>query len=318
MIKNAWKFNDIKLAKGLDMKTFKFSRIKTDEQTEFYGYFWYNLPKGKALFKPFNRLNFPKIRIYNEMICQQLLTDLNLPHTNYEPAHLKEDIGLVSYNFVQDNEKLITLADFMSSAHFLCLPNLVNCQQAIDYHSAQGIYINRSKFIQTLFAYNVFDMLTLQTDRHSLNLGVIKNSEINTMRLAPLFDNEYAFGAFTFDTTPEQTEIKQVYENSQKFMTFSIKQTTPNHRIEENIKHIVLYANSNPKLMQTLQYILKNIDINKAIRNVEKLGYKAPQSYKTYLKQTLSLTKQKFKQYLAAEKVENQAKQIPTNEELYL
>lgn len=126
LIKNIGKYPDIKLATGLDLKTF--SRTKryisvyggSGVSTEDYAGAWFlidkNGTKQKAIFKTYNSWfaeNLRTNRMFNELLCEQLCNQIDLPCAKYESAHIKDQDGLVSYNILGENERLVTFAQFL-------------------------------------------------------------------------------------------------------------------------------------------------------------------------------------------------------------
>ncbi|MBQ3494650.1 MAG: hypothetical protein IJA69_04475 [Clostridia bacterium] len=328
MLKNIGKFNDIKLAKGLNIQTFRFARLEnyqTARNSQFYADYWYDLPKGRALYKPFSyphpAYEISNVRVYNEMICQQLLTDLNLPHAHYEPAHEQHFTGLVSYNMIKQNEVLISLDDFLAKIDIGLDPSILECRHAVNAYIKRGVKIDKKKFLLSLYALSVFDTLTLQTDRNDTNICIIHNPEKNEMRLAPIFDNEYAFGALShFNLFKDEAEFEEIINDAQKRSVLLgmkyLKRHNP-QKIDENVKNLVHYAHKNKDMMKVLNHILNNIDIVMAIEKVENMGYEADDEYKEYIQEVLAYTTNKFKTEL--EKINNiENKQTQSDVELEL
>lgn len=99
-----------------------------------------------------------------------------------------------------------TYADFFENYDQIMDQEKVNANGIVnnlfDLWSIIDIYIKKNKLGTTedcvrlnnsLFELFIFDLLTLQGDRHSENWSVIVNKKENTIRLAPLFDNSNIF-----------------------------------------------------------------------------------------------------------------------------
>ena len=120
--------------------------------------------------------------------------------------------------------KLITLnenADKISESKLLKNSFVANNRNAIDYYVSRVTNNNKIIFVgravemikefaeivdcsltqnieDELIKMTVADIVTGQADRHECNLGIILNKKERTVRLAPMFDNEFAFYIINF------------------------------------------------------------------------------------------------------------------------
>ena len=207
IVKNVWKYNQIVLARGLNLMRFSTTkRAVVDENstgvsTRDYGNVWFLIPKNgkkqKALFKSFSGKfanHVRNIRIYNELLCQELCKQLGISCAECERAEVKGRDGLVSYNIIGKNQRLISLFKFVARTKGEFSESLKDLSEVIDYYIGKGYYIDKKQMLVDLYKIIVFDALTFQTDRHSANVNLLYDKSSNSFRVAPLFDNEFAFG----------------------------------------------------------------------------------------------------------------------------
>ena len=202
VVKNVKSFRKISLAKGVDLSPLKKEKRHTKKRnskgisTVKYGQYWFNTPKGKGIFKTYDDeycLLVKNLRIINEILCYYLAKQVNIDCAKYEPAHIKDYVGLISYNVLNnENDELISLSDLLKYDYELS-PTLEDTMAALDgYKSDMGYTVDRQKILEDIYKVVVFDTLTLQSDRNSANLNFVFTQD-NQIKLAPLFDNELAF-----------------------------------------------------------------------------------------------------------------------------
>lgn len=313
LIKNIGKYPNIKLATGLDLQTF--SRTKryvsvyggTGVSTEDFGGSWFMIPKDgkkqKALFKTFNSDYAQSIRtnrMYNELLCQELCQQIGLPCAEYETAHIKNQDGLVSYSILGENERLVTLSVFTKNEDYDI--NLKDISKAIDGYIKKGYNIDKKQAILDFYKIIVFDNITMQTDRHGWNLCMIYNKQTKSYRVAPLFDNEFAFGSKELIYLDEgfPYTIKQLEkECSMNQYLFSIQEYYGNNdymKIHKNMQVMVAYAKKYPAFMKILKQALKNIDVKKAIHTLEQKGHIVNPEYEKMVIEVVEYTKGMIKE----------------------
>ena len=308
LIKNIGKYPDIKLATGLDLKTFSRTRRYISVyggsgiSTEDYGGSWFMIPKDgkkqKAIFKTFNSDYAEFIRtnrMYNELLCQELCEQIGLPCAEYETAHIKDQDGLVSYSILGENERLVTLSVFTKNDDYDI--NLKEISTAIDSYIKRGYKIDKKQVILDFYKIIVFDNITMQTDRHGWNLCMIYNKQTKSYRVAPLFDNEFAFGAKEllhldrgFPYTIKQLE-KECSMNQYLFSMQDYYGNNEYMKIHKNMQIMVAYAKKYPAFMEILKNTLKNLDVKKAIHNLEQKGHIVNPEYEKMVIEVVEYTK---------------------------
>ena len=202
LLKNVDKYEKIKLNSGVNLN--KLSYTKREQyvgeiglSTKTYGGLWFNMQNGKkAIFKTFENdvyKGIRKQRIVNELICMCLAEQIGLECAKYEPAHKGFKIGLVSYNFLSDNEDTITLENILKIENDSSnnLKDAIHCLEK--YCKLKRYTYNKRDAIVHLYKTIILDTLTLQSDRHQQNINFIINKDNNEIKSAPYYDNEFAF-----------------------------------------------------------------------------------------------------------------------------
>ena len=330
LIKNIGKYSDIKLAKGLNLQTF--SRTKryisvyggSGVSTEDYAGSWFlidkNGTKQKALFKTFNSdyaEEYRTNRMFNELLCEQLCGQIGIPCAKYEPAHIKDQDGLVSYNILGENERLVTLDAFLKDSSYNV--NLKQISEELDRYIKKGYKIDKKQVVLDFYKILVFDNITMQTDRHSWNLCFVYNKQTREYKVAPLFDNEFAFGTKQFldlDRGFPYT-IKQLEkECSMNQYVFSMEEFDGHQymKVHKNMQTMVMYAKKYPEFKQILVDTLKNIDIEKAIETLEMQGHQVNDEYKKMVIELVEYTKDMIKDEFKKSSTKHEIEQL---EQLY-
>lgn len=324
IIKKNFTYNRLKLAKGLDISLY--NSIKKEEvsgiSTIMFGDKWFLLPKGKAIFKTFDYgilNNVRNNRIYNELLCYKLANQIGLACAKYEIAYKQDDKfhnGLVSYNVLNENEELVSgheiVVDYIrhvkkdrTSQYYEGDENNIQLYLDIfDSKKYQNCIINKQEILETLFKIAVFDLITFQTDRHNENIHFIYNKIGKSYKIAPLIDNELSFAVdilseyigddYTLRDVPFD-KIMFKCNHFAKFLTVRQIDGIFNTYIL-TIKDLVRIASKNKNLMSILKNELKNININKAITELNNEGCKVDKGYEDYLKYLISFSKNYFKE----------------------
>ncbi len=311
ILKNKDEFLNIRLSRGISLLGKEF--VARNNYKEFsgtsikrFGDKWFVLQKGKALFKTFDgeyKAELKEIRIINELICQELASMVGILHADYEPASYEEHSGLVTYNFLQNNEKLITLADFLSIDNEY-ENNLLDIKHALKTYEQVGYILDFDEIIFNLFKILVFDALTLQTDRNNFNINFIINQRTHTLALAPMFDNEFAFSSdFMLELDPKTTieAMLKHYSKEAKYINVQSERIGHEETYIKNVRSLCNMAKCNKQMKEFLITTLKKLNILTAIKNVENMGIYINEEYKLYLKSIISHTKLLMAKELAKE-----------------
>ena len=172
---------------------------------------WIIYDQERYLFKPIMEGEY---NVWGEIISMMVAKMMNIPCAEYRIASLGNITGVLSKSFLKKEDTLILgteiyqrflnkrkkeveslshhniLKNISSKSMFYYLNNLSSTSFILDYSAISSE--QKVRIEQELSRMLLFDLITLQGDRHSNNWGIIFND--NTYRLCPLFDNSASFG----------------------------------------------------------------------------------------------------------------------------
>ena len=302
--KNKDTFGKIKLAKKIYLtKKVEDRNGEWGLSTEKFGKQWFVTPKGKALFKTYDLehdLNDGYLRLENELISNRIAKQLGLSVAEYEPAQYQIFEGLASYDYQKDGDRVVDAHKLLKMANSKT-ENLVEFLEAVKIINQQGVYkIDVEKMESDLFKMIVFDSLTFQEDRGLQNILFLLNESNKTIRMAPITDNEFAFGGFQGNVVFNEKGIDREYflSNHSHNILFTIKPMQYNGTKSKYIKSvmdIVEYASKRPKLKEFLKTALTTINYKQAIQSINETGNIVPNDYELVLLEYEKLAKDIYK-----------------------
>jgi len=137
------------------------------------------------------------INCYYELIAYEIAKQMNLEACNYDLATYVDEIGVVSKNFLKDNDVIIRLEDLLYEAYQdIELPkynNLEDIENALN--KKYGIKIT-DKLMEELIRIFIFDVIIGNIDRHMDNIFIVEN---NTIKFSPIFDNEKMLNKYSIN-----------------------------------------------------------------------------------------------------------------------
>ena len=279
---------------------------------------WFNINGKQALYKTFDYNGLKEFRKTNEIVCYELAKQLKIPCVEYEYAHLKKSSGVITYNVLKKNQKIISGQEILLDNEENIFSNYVSA--LFDYMEIYKYNGDIYKLINQIYEIAVFDLLTFQTDRHKTNINFIIEDNKN-LKLFPLFDNEYAFGTkvleeYTyFNSEKISLTTKQFlrdYNDIAVKICFSIRNY--NDYIE-NVKSAVFLATRQKEYATFLKNTIKNLDIEKCLQTLKSKGYKFSHEQENIYKNCINLSKYIFMQEMITQKlIEN----ISTNQKNHL
>ena len=323
------KFKIVQKPEGLNLESYNTIKRfdKTGESTKTFGQSWFLTPKRKALFKNYN-IAKNGIRIVNELIYDDLAKQIDLPVAKYIPANFKsypisyfssldkdeikkpkpEKIyyGLTTIDVTKENEELMSGAELLDYDEFYGDETLEDYIKALDiFKEGEGYYVDKSNINSTLVKMMILDALTFMEDRNYYNVAFIKSDKDGYLIPSPVIDNEMCFVGKNL-----------WYEKNKNFKNLSLKSFLDLHgqeirlvvnksvksvpyaeRYQENIKELVKFCAKNKSIKKYLVNVLNNIDIEKSLTKVEKLGYKISTEYKQFVTDLFEFSKYTFKKY---------------------
>jgi len=294
IIKNIEKFNNIKLCNPKKLEGY-LTEVRgrgsyTGESTKSFGDKWFIVDGKKAIFKTYDSdymRRIKNVRMFNELLCQKLCEQAGIECAKYEYASLNNRTGLISYNFCNEDEEVCSLNYLHENIKdkeddSFIVTNISDCLKTLKIYESKGYSFDKQGVVKDLYKLIVFDTLTMQTDRNRTNINFIKNNQTKELRVAPVFDNEYAFCGEMIDRMLTSIENKNEY-----FEDFTYSELPSMYSIYarsfeldnknylktnffEKINLITSYANKNEELSKELNNIMEKLDIDKAIKDLKK------------------------------------------------
>lgn len=136
---------------------------------------------------------------YSELLVKELADQVGIPAAHYDLIRYKGQPGVLSKKVLEkEDETLIlyrTLLQKLKSHSSQTSLNIEDVFSASKFLRYDGIDKDALyDIIQDVCKVVVFDILTSNTDRNPGNLAILYSAENKTAKLAPIFDNEFAFG----------------------------------------------------------------------------------------------------------------------------
>lgn len=291
------------------------------------------LPKGKAIFKC--AYNLPLFHKNAELFCCYLAKQLNVNCADYYPARYKtnseEYHGVVSYNFLAPNQRLLYLGDlkkicsqsFEDVNYFSSKSSLLEIMQILLSDKIQQKYdLDTLQIEKDIFKMIVFDYITSQCDRHTNNYGFIETLNKNkkpTLSFAPLYDNEISLGCavrkgaylsnyedFIYDYTAPM--LIHISKNNEETKLSDYEEWYYNE-----LNEIENYANAKPHLKATLNNMLSKVDIDKVFQNLSKKKIFIDEEHKRWFTKCVESKMKVFEVYNIRENFKNKGRRNETN-----
>ena len=310
ILKNTKKYSILKLAKGLDLGQFMFYSANYSVRNNFKeASDWVYTGDERVFFKSGETGYYGFVsshKVVNELLYDELAKQVGVPVANYEPASLDDVSSLISHDVTYYTDFELGSICGMMNVPFNyeitfeeIIKNFAHMQGFEDYRYDQ------KKIIVDLYKMMVLDSLTFQEDRHDENVHLLVNSNRKVFQLSPIIDNEYAFGAKTLNFFLEMQSFRKGSMDKQSFlakhasnmrivMTKKTRDEEYTKKYSANVKDLIKFAYDKPECKHFLVNCLKTLDIDKAIANVEKMGYQISDDYKEYLKDLLEMSKEIF------------------------
>ena len=230
----------LKNTRALNLKRYRFiPRIKEEDaaysfdglSSNSFSNKWFLIGKRQSIFKTYDDPLYPEVRkerILNEMLCYRLATKLGINAAPCQPAKYDEHDGLISYSFLKDGDKMISGTNILQVFNLLIARGTFeNFAIALpEYATKNGVLLD-DEIELDLFKMMVFDFLTIQEDRHLGNIIFIQDKNGN-LKLAPLFDNEFAFAIVERMGTGENFDLIKAFYSSTRPRPSEVKKTVTN------------------------------------------------------------------------------------------
>lgn len=192
----------------------KFVEVEINGQRE---KFWFYFDSKKYLFK---KRGIQSDDIYAEVIADEIAKTIGIDSAIYSLGTFNNELGVITENFVKKDERLILGVEIISDVlnkYGIDNPDFLNkfgikglgvkdahnkLNNLEDIWAILDLYFkdkpNKQDLVKMtmdgLVKLLLFDVLSLQGDRHIRNWGIIANEKEGTYRFSPLFDNSNICG----------------------------------------------------------------------------------------------------------------------------
>ncbi len=192
-------------------------------------YCWIKYKGIKYLFKRIEDFDY---RVWGELVSSEIARELKIPCAEYRAGSLHGKKGIISKSFLTNDSTLklgselfqkFCESDQFNKGDVLGNKTLIHStpddEANVFLHflnnleQVKKIILNQEASVQQknqiIFFFTqmfLFDLITLQTDRHSHNWGIIQ--EKNNIHLCPLFDNSACFGLGIMKNKSDHTMYK--------------------------------------------------------------------------------------------------------------
>ena len=141
----------------------------------------------------------------------------------------------------------------------------------------------------------LFDVLTLQTDRHLDNVCFIFDLKTRHVRPCPLLDNEFAFLGRTLQNIIENADYYKGYRITADDLDFHLRVADNSYR--SNIEDIVKIAKNNSIFDKIYRNFVKNMNIDMAIKKLQAQNIEIDNSYIDFMKDIVKSMKKELNKY---------------------
>lgn len=220
--------------------------------------FWFDYDNNKYLFK---KQNNNSDDIYAEVVAEKIAEVLDINCAEYTLGNYNDEMGVISKNFVKENERLILGVEIMAqvlnkyadeSEEFKKLYNIENLgikdvhnklNNLEDIWSILDLYFkdynNNTELVnmcmQGLIKIFAFDLITMQGDRHIRNWGIVVNETDGYIRFAPVFDNSNICGL-------NRKSVKQTFDGMLKGLNKNINNDKKYEKSKEQLNQLLYHS----------------------------------------------------------------------------
>lgn len=288
--------------------------------------YWITVLDEKFLFKPLEDYSY---NVWGELLSEEIAKKLGIPCAEYRLGELHNQKGVISKNVLNKDETLIVGSEIFQNFfnkivyHNIAYESLLENRDFIKEYNIPSKFLGLNSYEQKRYTFNylnnwkqvqailksdanfehkevsqvvlnlinmlLFDLITLQGDRHPNNWGIIKRDK--HIYNCPLYDNLASFGLGFSNMKERVIKFQEEFINSlllrDKQRIYSlIYQVRPNFTLsEDNVINVEKrIKDTTPKVLEDLMNksdtgiqrkiinILlraKEIDLDKIIRELE-------------------------------------------------
>lgn len=212
--------------------------------------------------------------IYAELIAEQLGKQLKINMAHYMYAKHNGEYGVLTDNFIQNNELIISSDDLRENASRIYRGNQLQFDK--DDISITGIVqaayaldmnIKTDKLINELMKRWVFYGLILESDKNETNISFLNSPK--GLKLSPDYDNSSMCQLHkNIDTLVNQLKYSNIYSITDEVgqQVHLSKDTIASSFLDE----YRIFCEKYPLQCINILELIKNVDVDKAIKIVEK------------------------------------------------
>ena len=306
ILKNKDKYDILKMASGINLGVYMNIPENYFRAPDRFTNSWIKQNDKYVYFKSkefYSYIYTQKNRSVNELVVDIIAKQIGIQTAKYEPAHLYHVHGIISHDVTKSYEELLTLSDLFDVSNYDTSMDFVdrawNDSYMVNYEA------DKKQIMFDLYKMLVLDALTMQEDRHANNIFFIRDTEDNSIRLAPLIDNEFAFALKTVDNFIknkayrdeegyDKDKFLRIHSTFLQFSAYPENSAERYKKYGKNVKDLIELAVKKPQYKEFLINSLKNASIEKAICAVEKMGYEISPEYRQYMCDVVNLAKHTF------------------------
>ena len=266
--------------------------------------FWIIYNDERFLFKPVEEFDY---NVWGELLSAEIAKELGIPCALYRVGIFNGKLGIISKSFLKKDDTLVLgsqifqeffnnfgdEASLFQNSKFLeeyQIPNFFLGLNSYDKKRYTFNFLNNLEQVKSILdrdtkvnekqVYEImknmtnmllFDLITLQGDRHPNNWGIIKNDNVT---FSPLFDNGVSFGLGFPDMNRRCNDFRSElfnskYSRNRKKLNSFIYQVRPNFTLSnKNVIDVSTRLKDEiPKVLEELFYKL-DFDTQTKITNI--------------------------------------------------
>ena len=262
---------------------------------------WFVFENGKVLFKEALASSYID---YAQLFFEEFAKQSGLEVAHYDLAIYQGKKGVVSPDFLKENERLISFELFLKMGAMVAKETNANIkfnntiEDIIKALSIQGFEDETlEKVLALLIQICLLDGLILETDRNSTNLSLLVKK--NKVEMSPFYDGSNSFG-LNRSVSDIQSKVKNIRDvGTIHSIIMSAKRGLPLNNLtsdmtymEEVEKLLALF----PEITSAFIPVLLNINFDEALKNIEeKIGAEVPFECSIWVDKILKYNKENLK-----------------------
>ncbi len=236
---------------------------------------WIVFEDNKILFKETTPNSYEG---YALLYFAEFLNQCGLEHAEYDLAILNNTMGVITPNFVKNNESLMSGESLFNLAKTIYYANGINSNLSNSVENIKEVLqllnfepSSIEKIVSQLIKLIIIDGLLLETDRNNTNYSFI--IENNNIRLAPIYDGSNICG-FNRSTNDIDSKIKNIknFGTLHSIISNSKRSLFLDNITKEQIfiEEVRTIAKQYPQIIEEFLPKICNLNIDKATENIEK------------------------------------------------